>query len=80
MATDDGTLFDRVVTASRLNETIAPYAVSRLLLRADVEPESLTPERLADALPQLEEGIAVYLGEDELASARRDLRALADAA
>jgi hypothetical protein len=79
VAADDATLFDRVVAASRLNETIAPFAVSRLLLRADVEPETLTPEGLVDALPQLEEGIAVYLEEDELEVAVRDLRALAAA-
>ena len=73
----EASFFDRVVDASRLNETIAPFAVSRLLLRAAVDPSSLTPESLARALPQLEEGIAVYLRGDELESARRDLRALA---
>ena len=71
-------LFDRVVGASRLNETIAPFAVSRLLLRAEVDPVTLTPDELARALPQLEDGLAVYLRGDELASARRDLRALCD--
>ena len=73
-------LFDRVVEASRLNETIAPFAVSRLLLRADVDPATLTPHGLAEALPQLEDGLGVYLRGDELESARRDLRALADGA
>ena len=76
----ESSFFDRVVDASRLNETIAPFAVSRLLLRADVDPGELTPETLARALPQLEDGIAVYLRGEELESARRDLRALAEAA
>lgn len=73
-------LFDRVVDASRLNDTIAPFAVSRLLLRADVDPGALTKRDLAHALPHLEDGLAVYLRGDDLKSARRDLRALADAA
>ena len=76
----ESSFFDRVVAASRLNETIAPFAVSRLLLRADVDPGGLTPESLARALPHLEEGIAVYLRGEDLTSARRDLRALAEAA
>ena len=74
------TLFDRVVAASRLNERIAPFTVSRLLLRANLEPDALTPATLAQALPHLEEGIAIYLRGEELESARRDLRALCESA
>ena len=73
-------LFDRVVAASRLNERIAPFTISRLLLRADVSPDALTPDTLAQALPHIQEGIGVYLRGDELESARRDLRALCESA
>ena len=71
-------LFDEVVAASGLAEIIAPFTVSRLLVAADVQPNELTPEGLAHALPQLEQGLSVYLGPDELADALGKLRALAD--
>ncbi len=71
-------LFDRVVTASGLNEIVAPFTISRLLLRADVQPRELTPELLARALPEVETGIRVYLDEDEAQAAVQRLRSLAD--
>jgi len=71
-------LFDEVVAASGLTELIAPFTVSRLLVAADVQPAELTPESLTRALPQLEQGLSVYLGPDELAEALGKLRALAD--
>ena len=70
-------LFDEVVAASGLTELIAPFTVSRLLVAADVQPSELTPESLSRALPQLEQGLSVYLGPDELATALERLRALA---
>jgi len=70
-------LFDEFVAASGLNDLIARFAVSRMLVRADVEPQTLTVDGLARALPQLEEGLAVYLRDDELASAVDAIRDLA---
>jgi hypothetical protein len=70
-------LFDEVVAASGLNDLIAPFAVSRILVSVDVEPQTLTVDGLVRALPRLEEGLAVYLRDDELDRARRALRELA---
>jgi hypothetical protein len=72
-------LFDQVVAASGLNELVAPYAVTRLLLRADVQPDELTPATLARALPELDRGIRVYLTPEEADDALAELRALAAA-
>jgi hypothetical protein len=73
-------LFDEVVEASGLVALIAPFTISRLLVAADVSPQEMTEDDLARALPQLEKGLAVYLGEDELDQARTNLRRLARAA
>ncbi len=75
---DEGTtLFDEVVARSRLNPMIAPFTVSRLLLRADVQPKQLTREGLEQALPAFEEGLPVYLRGEELDAALASLRELA---
>ena len=73
-------LFDRVVEASGLNDVIAPFTVSRLLISAGVVPDELTPEALATVLPYLEHGLAVYLRGEELEEAMRAIRALAGVA
>ena len=73
----DASLFDRVVAASGLNELVAPFTISRLLLRADVQPRELTPSDLARALPEVERGIRVYLDEDEAQRAVSRLREIA---
>jgi hypothetical protein len=70
-------LFDRVVEASGLNEVVARFTVSRLLLRADVQPDALDPAGLARALPEIERGIRVYLTDEEAQRASERLRALA---
>ncbi len=75
-----GGLLDAVVEASGLTALIAPFTVSRLLVRADVRPDTVTPDDLARALPVLEEGLGVYLRGTELERARRDVRALAEGA
>ena len=71
------TLFDRVVAASRLSKTIAPFAITRLLVRAGAVPRELTREDLLAALPTLREGLAVYLPEQEVEQAIADIAALA---
>jgi hypothetical protein len=71
------TFFDRVVQASGLNEVVAPFTISRLLIRADAQPDALSPADLARALPELEQGIRVYLTEEEAQKAVGKLRALA---
>ena len=70
-------LFDEVVAASGLMDLIAPYAVSRLLISADVTPRELTSADLRRALPQLEQGLQVYLDAEQLERAIAALRALA---
>lgn len=74
------TFFDEIVAASGLNEVVAPYTVSRLLLRADVQPEEVGPGDLARALPELERGLRVYLADGEATEAVARLRGLAEAA
>lgn len=72
-------LFDDVVAATRLNRLVAPFTVSRLLTRASVLPDELTPASLARAIDHFEEGLAVYLDPDELEAAIEDIRRLAAA-
>ena len=72
-------LFDEVVARSRLNPVVAPFTITRILVRADLRPERLTPAQLAEVLPRLEEGLAVYLRGEDLDGAVADLRALAAA-
>ena len=69
-------LFERVVQESGLSEMVAPFTISRLLLRADVQPDELTPGTLARALPEVERGIRVYLSDDEAREAVDRIRAL----
>jgi hypothetical protein len=78
MGVDTGrSLFDRVVEATGLSSVVAPFTVSRLLLRADVQVETLTPQELSRALPEIERGLAVYLRDEELERAVEAVRALA---
>ena len=72
-------LFDEVVVATGLNELVAPFTVSRLLLRADALPDTLDPAALQRALPELEQGIRPYLTEAEAQTAMARLRELAAA-
>jgi len=73
-------LFDEVVEASGLVALIAPFTITRLLIGADVSPQDMTREDLARALPALEQGLAVYLGDEELERATANLRRLAGSA
>jgi hypothetical protein len=69
-------LFDDVVAASGLNELVAPFTVSRLLLRADVQPDDLDADGLTRALPEIERGIRPYLTDPEVDAAMSRLRDL----
>ena len=80
MSEGGNTLFDQASEAIGLNPMIAPCTLSRLLLRADVQPRRLTPAGLARALPELEQGLGVYLRGDDLERSMRALRELAGAA
>lgn len=71
-------LFDAVVEASGLVALIAPFTVSRLLVAAGVSPQEMTRADLERAIPELEKGLAVYLGDAELEQSLADLRRLAD--
>ena len=70
-------LFEELVRASRLNRMLAPFTITRLLVRANVAPATVTPTDVARALPTLEEGLRVYLSDDDLRAAMADIRALA---
>lgn len=70
-------LFDAVVAASRLNRVIAPFTITRLLVRANVRPDELTPADLERVLPRIEQGLRVYLDDHEVQRAIADIRALA---
>lgn len=67
---------DEVVAASGLSPVIAPFTISRLLLRAGVRGE-VDPAGLATALGEIENGLRVYLPDDEVAAAMTRLRSLA---
>ena len=71
------TLFDEIVQRTGLGRMVAPFTVSRLLVKARVDPKKVTPEGLKAALPEFERGLAVYLADEELERAMRDLRELA---
>ena len=70
-------LLDQVVEASGLMSLIAPFTIRRLLIKADVTPDELTPADLDRALPQLEQGLSVYLDSEQLNEAVSRLRQLA---
>jgi hypothetical protein len=69
--------FQVIVRRSRLGAMLAPFTVTRLLVRAGVDPKRVSPEALRVALPEFETGLRVYLGPDDLEAALRDLRDLA---
>lgn len=70
-------VFERAVAASRLARILAPFTMTRLLVKAGKSPQRLTPSDLEDALPTIREGLAVYLTEDELEAAMESLAAIA---
>lgn len=72
-------LFDSAVAASRLAPLIAPFTMTRLLVRANVAPRRMTAADLERALPTIEDGLGVYLQPEDVAAAMADLRALAAA-
>lgn len=71
------TFFDEIVAASGLAELVAPFAVTRLLIRAGVTPASVDPRGLRKALPEFERGLAVYLKPEQVEQALGRLRRLA---
>lgn len=76
--TSSTTFFDEAAAATGLSPLIAPFTLTRLLLRAGVSGE-LDPAGLARALDEIELGLRVYLGEDDVAAALERLRSLAGA-
>ena len=75
----EGALFDRVVEASGLARVIAPFTITRLLVRAGVVPRGLEPSDLQRALPELDAGLRVYLSAEKAAQAMEEIRRLAAA-
>ncbi len=78
-AAEQGTLFDEVVAASGLSPLVAPFTVTRLLVRTGASPRTLDRDDLVRALPEFEKGLAVYLDQGKLDAAMTRLRALAGA-
>ncbi len=76
-AAEQETLFDAVVEASGLSPLVAPFTVTRLLVRAGASPRKLDGDALHKALPEFEKGLAVYLDEARVTAAMARLRALA---
>ena len=57
-------LFGKLVEASGLSPLFAENALRRALLRAGVDPTTLTSSTLTTALPELERTIFTFLPED----------------
>lgn len=77
-ATASGSFFQEAVAATGLSPVIAPFTLSRLLLRAGVS-DDLDPAGLARALDEIEQGLRVYLPDADVAAAMERLRALSAA-
>ena len=73
-------LFDDLAEASGLAPLLAPFTLSRLLIRAGVDPKNLTLDGIERALPELEDGLRVYLQSDEYDRAVKRIRDLAASA
>ena len=71
-------LFYAVVAATGIHQGVAPFTVSRLLVRAGVPVRELTPEHLGTALPVLERGLGVYLDPRQLRHALARISRLAE--
>ena len=72
------TLFDEAVAASRLSKLLAPFTLTRLLIKAGFSPQNVTRSELRQALPVIREGLAVYLTPPELEAAMEALARLSD--
>lgn len=72
-------LFDEVVRRSRLSPMLAPFTVTRLFVRAGVDPRRITAQDVEKALPEFERGLAAYLPPEEVARAVEDIGELAAA-
>jgi hypothetical protein len=70
------TLFDRVVQQSGLSPVFARATIARALARVSIKPETLSPEQLKMALPELEKVLRVFLQGDDLTRRLQALRAL----
>lgn len=69
--------FDDIVAASGLSTMLAPFTMTRLLVKEDIAPGRVTPADLSRALPAIRAGLAVYLTTEELEKTMRDLERLA---
>lgn len=67
---------EMVAVASRtLSASVAPFTMSRLLLRARVlDRDAMTPAQALDALPTVEAGLAEFLTPAELRTTMAELR------
>lgn len=69
-------LFDEIVAASRLSPLLAPFTMTRLLVKAGFSPQRVTHDELGEALPVIRDGLATYLDEHELEEAMSALERL----
>jgi hypothetical protein len=77
VSTTNEALFDQIVAATRLNALVAPFTVRRVLIRSGFNPDDVAPDQLREALPRFGDALAVYLRDEDLEQALRDLEALA---
>ncbi|HVM68239.1 MAG TPA: hypothetical protein VM204_00180 [Gaiellaceae bacterium] len=76
-AATEQSFLDEIVAASGLAPLLAPFTVTRLLIKAGVTPATVDADGLRRALPELEHGLAVYLSPEQLEEALARLRDLA---
>ncbi|HWH04951.1 MAG TPA: hypothetical protein VNT23_00780 [Gaiellaceae bacterium] len=76
-AKTDSRFFDEIIAASGLAPLVAPFTITRLLIKAGVTPARVDAAGLQKALPELERGLAVYLAPEQLEEALARLRDLA---
>jgi len=60
------TLFDKLVSASGLSAVFARASLSRAIARVAAKPETLSPDQLKAALPDVEKVLSLFLAGDEL--------------
>jgi hypothetical protein len=70
------TLFDRVVQQSGLSSVFARASLARALSRVAAKPETLSPQQLQAALPEVEKLLRVFLRQEEVPRRLLALRAL----
>jgi hypothetical protein len=67
-----------VIERSGLSSIFAEKTLTRALLKAGVDPQRMTPQDLARALPEIERALATYMDGPELGDRMRLIAQLGD--